>query len=50
MNVVAKIKARVGLSDIAAIPRLEFPSRIGRKFCNPFSGIIAFGLGSVLRA
>jgi hypothetical protein len=36
VSIVAEIKARVGLPDISAILGLEFPSRIGRKFCSPF--------------
>ena len=36
MNVVAEIKARVTLPAIAATLGLDFPSRIGRKFCSPF--------------
>jgi hypothetical protein len=45
MNVVAKIKARVGLPEIAAVLGLGFPSRIGCKFCSLFSRTITISVG-----
>jgi len=45
MNVVAKIKARVGLPEIAAVLGLGFPSRIGCKFCSLFSQTIRISVG-----